>query len=191
MSQNIQILILAAGSSSRMGRPKQSLIYQGKTLLESSIEKAMATELKVSVVTGANYAEDLKTLDRFDLNIIHNPNWAQGMGNSLKIGLKQVIDNTTSLDAILIMVCDQPKLTKNILFQIIDRYKQGESQVACLYNDTLGVPALFDKKHFNDLLSIGNTSGAKSVINKNCSKVLFPEGQIDVDTPEDYKNLAK
>lgn len=189
---NKAVLILAAGSSSRMGQSKQLLEYKGSTLLSLSVNTALQTGCKVCVVIGANDESHRKELEGFDIDLIYNPLWEKGMGNSLKYGVQHLVRLHADLEAIIIMVCDQPKLKPDILFDLLNKYKEGSGLVGCYYGEVTGVPALFSREYFDELLSIEDSQGARAVINKhNTRRVPFPEGDIDVDTPEDYKRLNK
>jgi molybdenum cofactor cytidylyltransferase len=105
-----------------------------------------------------------------------------------------VIDRDRDVDAVLLLVCDQPFVDARVIKELIAlREKTGKPIVASSYGETLGVPALFGHCCFHELLAIDDTSGAKAVILRNRERVIevrFPEGKIDIDTAEDYKRLA-
>ena len=115
------------------------------------------------------------------------------MGGSLKAGLRYLLALSTSIDAIIILVCDQPAVTSTYLSGIIQQYKATRKAiVASFYSDAPGVPALFDKAMFAELLNMNDAHGAKKIIQQNIAGtklVQFPQGSIDLDTPEDYQNF--
>ena len=193
-SLNIGIILLAAGSSSRMGQSKQMLNIEGVHLLLRSTNQAIKSEAKkVIVVLGANEHAHRKIIDHLPVEIITNSNWQKGMGSSLKIGAEKLLQITSELDATIVMVCDQPLLTTDHLNSMIQKFKETKSPiVASFYLSTAGVPALFGKSFFEKLLRIDDESGAKKIIQQNMNIVQtidFPEGAIDLDTAEDYQKL--
>lgn len=191
---NIGIIILAAGSSSRMGQSKQLLPVQGKTLLERIV--AIAQSLKPShtvVVLGAGEKEHAAILQNANVQSIVNHKWQNGMGSSLKAGLQYLLLLSPSVDTAIILVCDQPAVTTTYLESIVQHYNTNDKAiVASYYSDTPGVPALFDKTLFPELLTMEDSQGAKKVIQKHITStelIPFAEGSIDLDTPEDYQNF--
>ncbi|MEL7002436.1 MAG: nucleotidyltransferase family protein [Bacteroidota bacterium] len=188
----MKILILAAGSSSRLGRPKQLLQYEGESLLRRSVKSALKTGIDVCVVTGSNHEDHENEIDDLNVDIVYNSTWNQGMGNSLKIGVTYLLDQNPDLDAVIIMVCDQPKLTTSILQDLISKYEEGNTLVASQYSDTNGVPALFHKTYFDEMLDIKDQQGAKVLINTYpVCPVPFSSGIEDIDTMEDYNRLIE
>lgn len=187
------LIILAAGASSRLGFPKQTLLYKGKTLLEIAIEAGTKSKCKpVVVVLGAN-AETLENgIKHYPIEIIHNPDWQQGMSSSIRTGMKAMQTND-EVDGVIIMLCDQPFVTRAVIDNLI--YKQqetGKRIVASSYQDTLGVPALFKRSLFAELLSLKGQEGAKKLLSSYPDEIAvipFEKGAIDIDTIADYENL--
>src|SRR5580698_3566832 len=103
------VIILAAGNSSRLGRPKQLLPYRGKTLLTHVVAEALATNLQpVLVVTGAFHQEVSDSLHGQSVDIVFNPAWEEGMASGIVTGVSKILSRYPEVDAIIIMVCDQP-----------------------------------------------------------------------------------
>ena len=191
---DVAILILAAGESKRMGKPKQQLKFNETTLLEHSVDSSLHSMAgNVLVVLGSNHLQHLQILEGKSIKIVYHADWQKGIGSSIKIGVRNILEENINIQAILILVCDQPLLSTVILNDLIETYKEKlPMAVASSYNDTFGVPAIFDRSLFNDLLKISNDSGAKEVLNKFKNKLLsipFSGGEIDLDTPKDYKNF--
>ena len=111
------IILLAAGSSSRMGNPKQLLLYKGKSLLVHAADTAIAACLTpVIVVLGANRQLIEKELvNKEGLNIIFNSDWEEGMASSIRCGIKEALEIDPDLDGVIIMVCDQPYVDQQLL----------------------------------------------------------------------------
>lgn len=192
----VPILLLAAGSSSRMGQSKQLLAIQGKPLLQKSTEVALeASTGKVVVVLGANGEAHRNVLKDFPIEIIFNENWQSGMGSSIKAGLKYINQHHPESTAIIISVCDQPYLTSKHLNELVNLYNETQSKiVASSYKNTLGVPILFDQTNFEALRKITDDEGAKNIITTQGNQVVavpFPLGEIDLDTMEDYNTFIQ
>lgn len=103
----IGILIIAAGASTRLGRPKQLLPYQGKPLIRHITEVAIASGCQpIGVILGA-YAETIEPhLLNLGIHIIYNQHWSTGMASSIRCGLQQFLTLSPKLDATILMVCD-------------------------------------------------------------------------------------
>jgi len=186
------IIILAAGSSSRMGEPKQLMIYKNKTFLQHIIGEAKNAFLDpVICVTG--YQSDLisKSISRMEVTVVYNEHWQDGMGSGISAGIKQVL--LSDVKSVIVTVSDQPHVSSDLFETMLEmKARSGKKIVACSYAGTLGTPVLFSKEYFNQLKSLNGNQGAKNIVKINlpdvCS-VEFEKGNIDIDTKEDYKNL--
>ena len=194
---NTAIVILAAGKSSRMEQPKQMLIIEGKTLVKRTAEMAMKTDCyPICVVVGANKKLIVPELANMPTTLIDNPHYEQGMASSIKIGLIGVYMTEKNIDAVIFLTCDMPFINEKLIVKLIEKASQSvDSQgntpliVASKYENQLGIPALFKRAVFNDLLELSGDKGAKSVILKHKNQtafVDFPDGKFDLDTPAQY-----
>jgi len=192
MKHSTGIIILAAGSSSRLGEPKQLLQFNGTTLLAHTVQQALKAAVKaVVVVTGANNQRIEKEIDNPDVLTVHNEQWETGMGSSIKIGLKHLLLVYPDVQHCILAVCDQPFADAGI-FSALRQAAVDESIVASSYADTLGTPALFSKAYFSDLLNLSGSEGAKKLLKKYDRDVIvipFEKGAIDIDTINDYNQL--
>lgn len=193
---NIGVIILAAGASSRMGIPKQTLKIRDKTLLAISIEAALKSIARHTVVVlGANGNQSRHITSNYPVEAITNPEWETGMGSSIKAGLRYLLEVHPDPDAALFIVCDQPLITSTHINRLITKFQHSQKQIiASRYADTLGVPAVFRKTLFKDILEIENEHGAKQIINRNLAETDsedFPQGAQDLDTPEDYERFMQ
>jgi molybdenum cofactor cytidylyltransferase len=191
---DISILLLAAGSSSRMGRPKQLLLVEGKPLLLRTLHIALASKANNTVVVLGHQAKEIQSiLNTQPVSVIVNPQWENGMGNSFKFGLAEILKFKPDTSAVLTLVCDQPLLTTHHLDELLDTYAStGKPIITSGYSDVQGVPAIFDRSIFPELFSIDDHQGAKHVIEKNPNRIVivpFKGGEVDLDTPEDYDSL--
>ena len=185
------IILLAAGSSSRMGQSKQLLEVNGMPLLLHSVQAALKSNAKsINVVLGANELAHHEIIRNLGVNVISNHYWKSGMGSSIKAGLNYVVRKYSDTEAVIIMVCDQPAIDATHLRKLTSAFKEtGSPIVASSYSRTLGVPALFSRSFFSNVLMLKDEQGAKKIIEQfpdQVHKVEFPQGSIDLDTREDY-----
>lgn len=188
------IVILAAGASTRLGRPKQLLPLQGKTLLQHAVQSALAITTQPVVVTGANADQLVAGLNNNQVQVVFNPEWQQGIASSIHCGLQALLNRTPAPDQVIFMVCDQPFVTAELLLELVnERQNTHKPMVASAYGGTLGIPALFDKSMFAQLLDLQGDTGAKKLIMEHpddVAAVNFPEGDIDVDTEQEYEEVV-
>lgn len=196
-SYNTGIILLAAGSSSRLGHNKLLVVIDGMTLLEHTLQAAThSISDEILVVLGAKQEENQQLLDEFNIETIINKNWSKGIGSSIKCGIEALLNKRKKLDAVIISVCDQPYLSSNIFDQLIEKYKDsGKPIVASDYSASIGVPVLYDKSMFAELKQIPDEHGAKKHILVHAEKEImttipFPKGDVDIDSMDDIKNLS-
>ena len=190
----VALLLLAAGASTRMGQPKQLLAYRGRTLLRHAAETAAASGCRPLVlVTGAIHAALAAEVAGLPFQIAHNTTWQTGMASSIQAGLAAVADAQPA--ALLIMLSDQPFVTSKLLRQLVAQQQQSHAPIAATaYGDVLGVPAVFDCSMFAALGQLQGGQGANRLIaslGQAVGRVPFPEGILDVDTPEQYAQLLR
>ena len=190
----IGAVVLAAGASTRIGIPKQLLQFRGQTFLRRAASVALEAGCRpVVVVTGANAAACRESLRGFDVLEAENQRWESGMSSSVRVGIEALVTANPRIAAIVLMLCDQPFVTRDVIVGLVRaHYETGCSIVASQYGGSYGVPALFGKAHFAELGTLEGAAGAKQVIQKHLEKVHllpFPEGEIDVDTPDDFARL--
>jgi len=191
----IGLIILAAGSSSRMNHePKQALRFRGKTLLRRAAETALQSEFYSTVVVlGANQEKLRKDIEDLPLRITVNENWESGISSSIKKGLSALSEENP--DAVIIMLCDQPFVTTEVLQRLRDAFIETKKPIAASeYKNTVGVPALFGCEIFAELSNLRNDEGAKKIIKTDINRVAFvaaPEAAFDVDTLRDFEELKR
>jgi molybdenum cofactor cytidylyltransferase len=190
--KKVAILLLAAGPSKRLGTPKQLLPYRNRSLLRYITEISVASKAcRTCIVLGAETSRLEKEIADLPVESVHNPEWKEGIGSSIRSGIATM---SGVVDAILIMLCDQPLVSVELLDEIIGAYRSsGKAIVACEYEGHLGVPALFDRSLFPELAGLGGDKGAKQIIAAHSAeayRIAFPEGAVDIDTIKDYQSLV-
>lgn len=190
----IGAVILAAGSSSRMGSPKQILPFRGQSLLRRAALAALDAGCSpVIVVTGA-YAElSRRELEGLDVREAFNPRWETGMASSIGAGLEGLLGADPDAAAAVILLCDQPHVTADVISGLVSAHRANPSPViASAYGGSFGVPALFGRSLFPELARLEGKAGAKQVIERYASEahfLPFQGGEVDVDTRDDFSRL--
>ncbi|MBP2831237.1 nucleotidyltransferase family protein [Aquimarina sp. U1-2] len=193
VKQSIGVIVLAGGSSSRMGRPKQLLPFQGKTFIEGVLDKIIATGLsKILVVTGA-YNQELTPVIPASVMVVQNRNWRDGMGTSIGKGVRELMAVHPSLEALMIVLSDQPLITTAHYTALIETFIEKEQDaVGTNYRLRIGVPALFVYNTFHLLKELKEDVGAKRLLNtklKNVTGIGSSVNVLDIDNEMDYKKL--
>jgi molybdenum cofactor cytidylyltransferase len=187
-------IILAAGASTRMGVPKQMLQVGGEPMLRRAAHAAIEAGCRpVVVVTGAHTAASRKALCGLEVREAKNEQWESGMASSVRVGIEAIIATNPQIAALVLMVCDQPYVTRDVIAGLVRASRETNcSIVASRYGRSYGVPALFRRTHFGELMRLKGAGGAKTIIREHRRQlhlVPFPEGKIDIDTPEDFARL--
>lgn len=192
---NCGLIILAAGNSDRLGKPKQLLEYEGKSLLHHTIQTALGAVARVVVVLGAKAHLVLPELKTSPVQVVYNTDWEEGMASSIGCGLNALLTIAPATEQVLFMVCDQPYVTADLLLELRRQHAiTGKPIVACSYGNTTGIPALFHKSLFAELMTLTGDTGAKKLIRRYAEQMVaipFPKGAIDIDTSADYDQLHK
>jgi molybdenum cofactor cytidylyltransferase len=197
-ASSVAIIILAAGASTRMGRPKQLLTYGGRTLLRNAAGTAVASVCRPILVVLGAYADQLQSeIDDLPVQAVVNEWWAEGMGSSIRAGLEALEhgDREGAAEAVVLMLCDQPFVMAAVINDLVTAFRSsGKGIIASEYGGTVGVPALFGREYFAELAALSGAAGARQIIAAHASEVVrvpFPKGTTDIDTPEDYLQLQQ
>jgi molybdenum cofactor cytidylyltransferase len=190
------LIILAAGSSTRMEKPKQLLMYGSRTFLRHAAEVAVASVCRPILIVFGAYASQLQgEIDDLPVRSVTNERWADGMGSSIQVGVRALTtyDRADNTEALVLMLCDQPYVRAAVINDLVTAYHaNNKGIIASEYGGTLGVPALFGRKYFAELATMSGAAGAKHLIAAHASDVVpvpFSKGISDIDTPEDYRQL--
>jgi len=188
-------MLLAAGSSSRLGQAKQLLSFKESTLIRqrvTTVNAAFGNEVDLVVVTGARRKEVMAELKGLSFTEANNEEFDKGMSTSIKAGLDLV---SKQADAVLILLVDQPFVSEKHLTEIKDKWLANHDKVvAAAYSGILGVPVIFPAQYFKRLQELQGDQGARKILSGlSPSEVLsypLPEASIDIDTLEDLKAIG-
>ncbi len=195
----VSAILLAAGGSTRLGRPKQLLPWQGSTLIGSTIQQlAIAGCERLIVVVGAYESEVrahcISPLD-VQLDVITNVDWMKGQSTSLRLGIESALA-VNNLGATVIALCDQPLIDSTHYRALVARVNQfGHVAAATEYRQGLGVPACFSLTPLKNLLESAGDIGAKKWLRDQpphaVARVHCPFAAMDIDTELDYEERLK
>ncbi|WP_321342719.1 nucleotidyltransferase family protein [uncultured Draconibacterium sp.] len=191
---NIPILLLAAGASSRMGQPKPLLPWGEQTLIEHQINTLLATGNPVVVVLGNQSESIIPILQGLPVELSINKNWEQGMGTSIAAGVKFISQLYPDCKGVLITLIDQPLITTDHLNTLVTNFESEKQQIIVSQADSgwQGVPVFFDRFYFDELARLNGKQGAKTIFRNYKEQVIsVPCGEIlvDMDTPKEYDKL--
>lgn len=193
--RNIAAVVLAAGGSTRMGRPKLLLPWRGEALIRWPVKTALEAALSpVLVVTGAMTDEIERSLSGLDVRIVHNPDWDQGQSTSVRCGIRSLPDTT---EAVIFLLGDQPQVPVSFIQKMITAYRSNEQPIPIFvsaYQGKRGNPVLFDRSFFQELMTLQGDAGGRLIFSKhplNFIPVEDPDMLFDIDSPDDYDNLVK
>ena len=187
------IVLLAAGKSSRLGRPKQLLEFGGSSLVKNAALIALQVSNKVIVVLGDQKDKIEREFNGLNLVTCFNNDYEKGIASSIHAGLLMARENFPKIKGVIFIVCDQPFISVAVLNQLIEQSEQKKKGIAaCTYAGSFGTPVLFQRAYFSSLLKLQGDHGAKKIIQNNFQDVVtvnFPRGIKDIDTAEDYDAL--
>ncbi|MGA7243557.1 MAG: nucleotidyltransferase family protein, partial [Terracidiphilus sp.] len=147
------------------------------------------------VVLGAHRELIQSAIDFGAANVVMNSDWEEGIASSIRAGVKAVQAEAPTAESILLMSCDQPRVTKAHLHRLIQMsYAQWEpTAIASTYGEARGIPAIFPRQAFRDLLALRGDKGARVLLAKPPWPVIsipLDGGEIDIDRPEDLAQLS-
>jgi molybdenum cofactor cytidylyltransferase len=186
----IGAVILAAGESRRMGKPKPLLKIGDKMLIEMVLDAFRVVD-DIIVVLGHEPERLIQVLQRLRVKWTVNPNYPEGMTSSFKEGLKKF----EKFDAVFLALCDQPIVDRDFLAKAIDAWKAGAKIVSPVHNSKKGHPVLFDRNLFEEILALKNGELIRDVIHRHeKDHRLIEAGEwavTDIDTPESLREFKE
>jgi molybdenum cofactor cytidylyltransferase len=187
-------IVLAAGRSSRLGRPKQLLPVQGEPLIRHTLRRVLSSSLdQVILVVGHEADEVRAAVAGLPVECVFNPEAAAGQSTSVRAGLAML---SPEIEAAIFILGDQPGVDPNVIDTLITAWRESSAPVvAPRYEDRMGNPVLFDWRVFPELAALEGDSGARPVV-----RAYHDSGQLhvvpvagpappDVDTEADYAAL--
>jgi molybdenum cofactor cytidylyltransferase len=191
----VAAVILAAGASSRLGRPKQLLMVRGKTLIARAVDTAIEAGCDPVVVVLGRDAEACKTaLGDRPVVCVENIDWATGMGSSLRVGVRTARSVAAEAESVCVLLADQPNVTSQTLRRLIETKARSDRPIAVAsFAGTVGPPVIVSGPALERLMNWPNEQGAKALWLAEPNDVLrveCPEAEADVDTEEDYARLT-
>jgi molybdenum cofactor cytidylyltransferase len=192
-SRFISGIILAAGKSERLGRPKQLALLGGEPVLRHVIRQALRSCLNEVIVVLGHEAERIASaVGEMGQRTIINLNYAAGQSTSLRAGLNAIDPRA---GAVIVLLGDQPRVDPALIDRLIERFQAtGARIVRPVYAGCPGNPVLFARSLFPELMAVTGDEGARSLIQRLRHEVaLVPvDGPPprDLDTEDDYRLLA-
>lgn len=188
----ISAILLAAGKSTRMGKPKQLMPFGESTILEQAVDNFLGSGVSEVIVVIGHKAEEVREiLAAKPVKLVVNPDYEQGMSTSIIAGLKRV-DNQAK--AVTLALGDQPLIDSQTINKLIDEFdKSSKGIVIPTYQGKRGHPVIFDMKYKGELLKIRGDIGGREIIREHPDDVLEvavrSEGVcIDIDTADSYSS---
>jgi len=183
-------VLLAAGSASRFGSAKQLAPIAGVPLVRRAAQAIAATGAELLVVTGAYAGEVAAALSGLSVQLIHNPQWQQGMGESIACGARALLGRSLLPAAGLFCLADQPLVGTAQLRRLLDAAAVDATHIiASDHGAILGPPCLFPAEFLVELAQLSGAKGARVLLERHRSRVTevaMPEAALDIDAPEDY-----
>ena len=192
----ISAILLAAGESKRMGRPKQMLEWQGKTFLLHVLENLINSDVDEIILVLGHEAEQIrKSLPECQIKIVINPDYKKGMSSSLRHGLLAMDPRS---EAFLVLLADQPGIGPEIINSLIQDFQRTNPRpgiVRPVYRGLLGHPVLIGIKYLQEALQLQGDVGARQILinhHKDIWEVEVDQDVVlkDIDTPEEYRKYV-
>ncbi len=185
----IGAVILAAGESRRMGKPKLLLQIKGKPMIERIIDSFSSVVDRLIVVLGHKPENLIPVLQKLKARWVVNENYHEGMVSSFKKGLNELRD----CRAVFLALGDQPFVDRKFLKQAIEAWRNGARIVSPVYKGKKGHPVLFDQSLFDEILSLRKQEVVRDVIHRHDDEHYLVEAGrwaiIDLDTPESLRSI--
>jgi len=186
---DLHVLVLAAGASSRFGRPKQLELIYGVPMLKLIIGRAYAVAGgAVSVVVGAHATKILPFLADAAVSVEINSEWEEGLLSSIRCGVSKL---PPTCKGALLLLGDQIAVSEQDLRQLVESWRSDDRcTVASRYGGGLGVPVIFPRAQFPALLALHGDGGAKALLREGSGQVIgvnMPNAEYDIDTPADLR----
>lgn len=196
----IGAVILAAGKSVRMGKPKLLLPYKGNPLFTYPLKLALHQQLQPIVCVTGRYHVQMKEIIEFEkmnITLTYNPFFESGLSSSLKAGIHTMKDQ---VDGAMIFLGDQPLIPNEVVQKIHEEFKKEKKKgikiIRPLFGNRFGHPILFDRSLFPEFNKLQGDEGGKSILKHHQASLKLlqfanEDWGIDIDTQEEYETLLK
>jgi molybdenum cofactor cytidylyltransferase len=190
----VSAIVLAAGGSTRMGRPKLALPIRGAPMIRRAAQAALASRCReVIVVLGMNADIYRPLLHGLDVRLVVNPDPGEGMGSSIRTGVQAV---SPDAEGVVILLGDQPFVSAEVIDRLIETAQAERRRiVASAYRGTVGPPVYFDRAFFLELLTLEGDRGARSVIEtypkEGLALPLEDTAAVDIDSSQDLQSVEE
>lgn len=192
----IVAVVLSAGASSRMGRPKALLPLDGVPFIERIVRALERTEVdRTLVVLGHNAEAMREAIAYLGVDTVVNPDYARGQLSSLHTAIRAL--DGEPVEAILVHLVDHPFIESRLVDRMIERFRAEEKLIVVpRFNGRRGHPVLFSGKLFPEFLAASLDTGAKPVVHGHPEETLELDTEeagilVDIDTPEEYRKHVK
>ena len=193
----IAAVVLSAGESSRMGRPKALLPIEGETFIGRIVASLKRTQVgKILVVLGHNADQLAAAIGALPVEILINPNYQLGQLSSLQVAVRTLLSDP-DCDAMLVHLVDHPYIDASLVDRMIRQFYESKKDIVVpRCRGKRGHPVLFSRRLFGALLDAPMDQGAKAVVNAHGAATLEMETDeegitVDIDTPELYRQYVK
>ena len=193
--QNIVAIVMAAGLSSRMGTFKQLLPYKDKKVISSIVEVLLLSQItNTYVVVGHNKELIQQELSDYNITIIFNPDYEQGMHTSVMCAVKSI---PSDCDGFMMVLGDQPEISVKLVDELIKAKSNTDKGIIIpSFANRKGHPVIFDKKYIEQARNLDPNKGLKALVQNNKDDIDYlivndESVLFDIDTPSDYENLIK
>ena len=162
------VIILAAGKASRMGEPKALLTYNERSFLLNTYHIAQSVHpTGIVTVLGHYYDQMSAHCNTQKIPFVLNEAYENGMSSSIQCGLTYLLSHYPQVNMVLILLADQPKINAEHISALLHKIRSSKYLMVCTaYSSTYGVPAVFKKEYFHELLALKGEKGAKNLIEK-------------------------
>ena len=183
----LHAIVLAAGASTRFGSAKQLVRIAGRPMLHATVTRAVEVAGNaVIVVLGARAEELAPLLSHSPASIVINRDWREGLASSIRAGVARL---PAACSGAMLLLADQAAVTAEDLRRLAGAWRRQTAYVAAaVYGATVGVPAIFPRASFPNLLQLRGDQGARALIQRNPDRVVrvpMESAGVDIDTPED------
>jgi molybdenum cofactor cytidylyltransferase len=186
-------IVLAAGTSTRMGRNKLFLELDGEAIVHRAVRRTVEAGLDpVFVVVGHQADRVHDAIETLKCQAVFNPNYSAGVNSSLKVGIQAVAE--TSAPAAVVVLADMPFVTSEMIATLVGEYRQNTAPlVVSDYEGVNAPPILYDRSLFDELATSEGEGCGKHVVKRHLHEARWvawpPEALADLDVPEDMERV--